>query len=80
MKTPRGRAAKRAAFGQAITRLQQSSSAVATTMLKIMLDTDAPASTHLRAADCVFSHAKHAIETEQIEGRIAALPGPDCLN
>ena len=67
------REAKRAAFGQAITRLQQSSSAAATTMLKIMVDSGAPASTRLRAADCIFSHAKHAIELEQVEGRIAAL-------
>jgi type II secretory pathway component GspD/PulD (secretin) len=67
------REAKRAAFGQAVTRLQQSSSAAASTMLKIMIDTEAPASTRLRAADRVFSHAKHAIEMEQIEGRIAAL-------
>jgi ribosomal protein S7 len=42
-------------------------------MLKIMIDTEAPASTRLRAADRVFSHAKHAIEMEQIEGRIAVL-------
>ena len=67
------RKAKRAAYGQAIARLQQGSSAAAMTMLKIMLDSGAPMSTRLRAADCVFSHAKHAIEMEQIEGRIVAL-------
>jgi transposase-like protein len=67
------RQAKRVAFGQALARLQQSSSAAATMMLKIMIDTGAPASTRLRAADCVFGHANNAIEMEQIEGRIAAL-------
>jgi hypothetical protein len=58
---------------QAIARLQQSWSAAATTMLKMMVDASALASTRLRAADCIFSHAKHAIEMEQIEARIAAL-------
>jgi hypothetical protein len=32
-----------------------------------------PASTRLRAADCVFGHAKNAIEIEDIEARVAAL-------
>jgi hypothetical protein len=32
-----------------------------------------PASTRLRAADCVFCHAKSAIEIEEIEARVAAL-------
>jgi transposase-like protein len=67
------RRAKRSAFGQAIARLQQGSSAAATTMLKLMLDTSVPASTRLRAADCVLGHAKNAIEIEEIEARLAAL-------
>jgi transposase-like protein len=67
------RKAKRAVYGQAIARLQQGSSAAAMTMLKIMVDTDTPASMRLRAADYVFSHVKQAIEMEQIEERIAAL-------
>jgi transposase-like protein len=59
--------AKRAAFGQAIARLQQSSSAAATTLLKIIIDTGVPASTRLRAADCVFSNANagSALELEK---------------
>ena len=67
------RRAKRAAFGQAIARLQQGSSAAAAVMLKLMVDSNVPASTRLRAADCVFSHAKNAIEIEEIEARVAAL-------
>lgn len=67
------RKAKRAVYGQAITRLQQGSSAAAATMLKIMFDVGAPASTRLRAADNVFSHVKHAFEMEQIEERLEAL-------
>src|ERR1035441_2714789 len=65
------RTAKRAVFDQAITRLRQGSSAAATTVLKIMVDTDAPASTRLKAADCVLSHAKDANEMEQMEDRVA---------
>jgi len=67
------RKAKRAAFGQAISRLQQGSGAAATTMLKLMVDTNVNASTRLRAADCVFTHAKSAIELEEVEARVAAL-------
>ena len=67
------RSAKRAAFGQALARLQQGSAAAATTMLKIMLDTGTSPSTRLRAADCVFGHAKNAIEIEGIEARLSNL-------
>ena len=54
-------------------RLQQASSAAATTLLKIMLDPAAPASTRVRAADSVLGHAKHAIELEDIEARVSEL-------
>ena len=67
------RKAKRAAFGQAVSRLQQGTGAAAAVMLRLMADTATPASTRLRAADCVFSHAKSAIEMEEIEARVAAL-------
>jgi hypothetical protein len=67
------RRARREAFGQSIARLQQASSAAATTLLKIMLDVNAPASTRVRAADSVLDHAKHAIELEDVEARVAGL-------
>jgi hypothetical protein len=67
------REARRAAFSQSIARLQQGSSAAATTLLKIMLDVNAPASTRVRAADSVLDHATKAIEIEDIEARVAAL-------
>lgn len=67
------RGARRAAFGQSIARLQQGSSAAATTMLRIMVDSGAPASARLRAADYVLSHAKHGVEIEDIDLRVAAL-------
>ncbi len=67
------REARRAAFSQSIARLQQASSAAATTLLKIMLDVNAPASTRVRAADSVLDHAKHAIELEDVEARVTEL-------
>jgi hypothetical protein len=67
------RKAKRAAFGQAVARLQQGTGAAAAVMLKLMVDAGVPASTRLRAADCVFTHAKNAIEIEEIEARLAEL-------
>jgi len=32
-----------------------------------------PETTRLKAADCVFTHAKNALEIEEIEARVAAL-------
>jgi hypothetical protein len=65
--------ARREAFGQATARLQQASGAAVMTLLKIMIDTNAPASTRVRAADSVLDHAAKAIEIEDIEARVAAL-------
>ena len=67
------RQARRDAFGQAIARLQQGTSAAATTLLKIMIDPSAPASVRVRAADSIFNHAAKAIEIEEIEARLTAL-------
>ena len=67
------REARRAAYGQCIARLQQASSAAATTLLKIMLDSNAPASCRIRAADSVLSHATKSIEIEDIEARVSEL-------
>jgi hypothetical protein len=67
------REARRDAFGQAIARLQQGTSAAATTLLKVMIDPSAPASVRVRAADSVLNHAAKAIEIEEIEARVAAL-------
>jgi|SRR5450755_4170038 transposase-like protein len=67
------RKARRAAFGQGTARLQQASNAAVSSMLKIMLDQQAPASTRLRAADMVLSHGAKAIEIEDVEARVAEL-------
>jgi hypothetical protein len=67
------REARRDAFGQAVARLQEGTSAAATTFLKTMIDPNVPASVRLRAAEAVFNHAAKAIEIEDIEARVAAL-------
>src|SRR6266851_10047381 len=67
------RAARRAAFGQSIARLQQGTSAAATTLLKTMIDPATPASVKVRAAEAIFNHAAKAIEIEDIEARVSAL-------
>jgi hypothetical protein len=67
------REARRAAFGQAVARLQQGTSAAATTLLKVLIDPNTPASVKVRAAEAIFSHAAKAIEIEDIEARVSAL-------
>jgi hypothetical protein len=67
------REARRAAFGQAIARLQQGTSAAATTLLKLLIDQTTPASVRARVADSIFNHAAKAIEIEDIEARVAEL-------
>jgi hypothetical protein len=51
------REARRQAFGQAVARLQQGTSAAATTLLKTMIDPNTPASVRVRAAEAIFNHA-----------------------
>ena len=67
------RQARRAAFGQSISRLQQATGAAVSTLLKVMIDPNSPASTRVRAADSVLDHAAKAIEIEDIQVRLAAL-------
>ena len=67
------RAAKRAAFGQSIARLHYLSSAAVSTLGKVMLDPATPPATKVRAADSILNHTIKAIETEDIEGRLAEL-------
>ena len=67
------RDAKRAAFSQSIARMHQMSSAAVSTLGKIMVDPNTPASTRVRAADTILNHTSKAIETEDIVARLAAL-------
>jgi transposase-like protein len=67
------RAARRQAYGQSISRLQQGSTAAATTLLKVMVDVATPPSTRVRAAEAVLSHAAKAIEIEDLDARLKEL-------
>src|ERR1700733_8429467 len=67
------RAAKRAAFDQAIGRLHHFSSAAVSTLGKVMLDPATPPATKVRAADSILAHTAKAIELEDVEARLAAL-------
>ena len=67
------RDARRAAYSQAVAKLQQGATAAATTLLKVMVDQSTPASVKVRAAECVMTHSSKAIEIEDIEARVSAL-------
>jgi transposase-like protein len=67
------REARRAAFGQAVARLQQGTSAAATTLLKTMIDPRTPASVRVRAAEAIFNHAAKSVEIEDIGARVSEL-------
>jgi hypothetical protein len=67
------RDARRAAVRQSTARLQQATSAAATTLLKTMIDPATPASVRVRAAEAIFNHAAKAIEIEDIEARVSEL-------
>ena len=67
------RKARRASFGQGTARLQQASGAAVSTVLKVMVDPNAPASTKLRAAELVLTHGAKAIEIEDVEARVSEL-------
>jgi hypothetical protein len=67
------REARRAAFGQAIARLQQMSGAVVATLGRMMAEPTAPPSTRVRAAECIINHGAKAIEIEDIEARVSEL-------
>ena len=67
------REARRATFSQSVARLQQASGAAVSTLLKIMVDPNAPAASRVRAADCVLDRSHQAIELEDIEVRVSEL-------
>ena len=64
---------RRAAFGQAVARLQQMSGAAVATLGKMMVEPTAPPSTRVRAAEVIINHAAKAIEIEDIEARVTEL-------
>ena len=67
------RAARRQAVEQSITMLQGMSQQAAQTLIDVMRDTDAPASTRLRAAQAVLAICQRWIELDDIQERLTAL-------
>jgi hypothetical protein len=67
------REARRAVFSHAIGRLQDAAGAAATTLLKIMVDPNAPAAIRLRAAEVVLEQAAKTFEMEDIDARVGKL-------
>jgi len=67
------RAARRATFSQSVARLQQAAPAAVTTLLKTLVDVNAPPSVRVRAAECIMNHSIKAIELEDIEARLTDL-------
>src|ERR1700730_6749243 len=55
------RKARRDAFSQSVARLQHASSAAVSTLLKVMVDSNSPAASRVRAADCILGHSAKAI-------------------
>ena len=67
------RQARREAFSRSVARLQQAAGAAVSTLLKVMVDKDAPAASRVRAAHSVLDLAAKALELEDIEVRLQRL-------
>ena len=65
--------ARRTAFRHSLARLQQMSGAAVSTLGKIMVDQSSPASTRVRAAECIINQGAKAIEIEDIDARVSEL-------
>jgi hypothetical protein len=74
------REARRLAFRQSIARLQHASSTAVSLLQKAIVDSSAPYSTRVRAAEIVLSHTAKAIEIEDIDARVAALEAAKTQN
>jgi hypothetical protein len=64
-------------ISQATARLQQATGAAVSTLLKIMVNPDAPAPSRIRASQCVLELALKGFELEDLEVRIARLEKRD---
>jgi hypothetical protein len=67
------RKARREAYGQAMARLEQSSSAAVNTLLRVLTEPQHSAATRIRAAECVLNHAAKANDREELTARVEAL-------
>jgi hypothetical protein len=67
------RQARRQAVSLSVARLQQATGAAVATLLRVMTDREAPASSRIRAADMVLQGAFRGMEIEDIEARVSEL-------
>jgi len=67
------RKARRQAVSLSVARLQQATGAAVATLLRVMTDREAPASSRIRAADMILQGAFRGMEIEDIEARLAEL-------
>ena len=66
-------AARREEVSQAIARLQHASGAAASTMVRVMVAPESPASTRLHAADKILVHAQKGVVVEDLGMRMTAM-------
>ena len=71
------RKARRDTFSQSVARLQHASSAAVSALLRVMCDQNTPASSRVRAADCVLEKGLRAMELEDLDARIQRLEKAD---
>ena len=64
---------KSAPYSQSIARLQQASGTAVSALFKVLVDAGTPASSRVRAAECILERAHRGIELEELEARIAKL-------
>src|SRR5882724_10982616 len=74
------REARRATFRQCIARLQQASGPAVTTLLKIIVDPSASLAVKARCAYYILEQARKAVETEDLDARVAQLERSHAAN
>jgi hypothetical protein len=67
------REARLGTFRQSVARLQQASVPAVTTLLKMLVDPSTPPGVKARCAYYILDQTKKAVETEEIEARLAEL-------
>ena len=67
------RSARTAVFRQSLLKLEQASVPAVTTLLKIMIDPSASAAIRARCAYYILDLTRKAVETEELESRLAEL-------
>jgi hypothetical protein len=71
------RQARREAFSQSTSRLQQASSVAVSTLLKVMTGSDTPATARVQASRSVIELAHKSFQLEDLEARVGRLERHD---